>query len=490
MVFPTRTLNRRKFLRDSSLASLSLLSLSLFTGGCEDVIETINSRPVRRVIRNNPDANHMVDIYRHAVELMKALPASDPRNWTKQAEIHQNFCPHGNWFFFPWHRVYLHYFEDICRKLTNEPTFALPYWDWCLNPSNIPAAYWGAGNALYDSTRFATQASVPDPSNVGLTVVSNMCNEPDFNLFAGGATPGLRGAAGSYGNIEATPHNSTHGFVGGDMGTYMSPLDPIFWNHHCMVDVCWYEWNILRKNANTNDTNWLNFDYTGMFVDGNGNPATMKTSACLLLPLLSFRYESGIDGVPIPVNDPGDQAALENTKKIIQQGAPIALDVRQRFILDPNTKRVPVNPNQAEVVSIKMDTSAVARVFTGDKTERVILKLKSISQPVTSDFFLRIFINKPGASAATSTDDPSYAGSFYFFTHGGANQPEAERNDYLVDVTDTLRRLRADGNLSDLRSVNIHIVGVARDGSDRRFSVETGSIELLVSNININKMAI
>ena len=40
--------------------------------------------------------------YSAAVQAMKNLPQSDPRNWERQAEIHLNGCPHGNWYFLPW----------------------------------------------------------------------------------------------------------------------------------------------------------------------------------------------------------------------------------------------------------------------------------------------------------------------------------------------------------------------------------------------------
>ena len=56
---------------------------------------------------------------------MIALPAADGRSWNKQALIHNNHCTHGNWWFLPWHRAYLFYFEAICRKLTGNNDFAL-----------------------------------------------------------------------------------------------------------------------------------------------------------------------------------------------------------------------------------------------------------------------------------------------------------------------------------------------------------------------------
>src|SRR5262245_13455502 len=59
--------------------------------------------------------------YRIAIEKMKALPETDPRNWTRQARIHEDFCPHGNWLFLPWHRAYLAAFERIIRQMSDNP---------------------------------------------------------------------------------------------------------------------------------------------------------------------------------------------------------------------------------------------------------------------------------------------------------------------------------------------------------------------------------
>jgi tyrosinase len=44
--------------------------------------------------------------------------------------VHTLDCPHGNWWLLPWHRGYLGWFEQICRELSGDPHFALPYWDW------------------------------------------------------------------------------------------------------------------------------------------------------------------------------------------------------------------------------------------------------------------------------------------------------------------------------------------------------------------------
>ena len=47
-------------------------------------------------------------------------------------------CPHGNWWFYAWHRGYLGYFEQTIRSLSGDASFALPYWDWTQLPE-IPA---------------------------------------------------------------------------------------------------------------------------------------------------------------------------------------------------------------------------------------------------------------------------------------------------------------------------------------------------------------
>ena len=99
-------------------------------------------------------------------------------NWTNQASIHQNFCPHGNWLFLPWHRAYLLYFERICRKLSGMADFALPYWNWSLEP-RVPAVFWGGpSNPLFDDARAATPTSVASGFNVGAPVIASILDEP------------------------------------------------------------------------------------------------------------------------------------------------------------------------------------------------------------------------------------------------------------------------------------------------------------------------
>ncbi len=72
--------------------------------------------------------------YAKGVEAMLKLPATDPHNWFRNAFVHLMDCPHGNWWFYVWHRGYLGYFEQTIRALTGDNNFAIPYWDWTALP--------------------------------------------------------------------------------------------------------------------------------------------------------------------------------------------------------------------------------------------------------------------------------------------------------------------------------------------------------------------
>jgi tyrosinase len=61
---------------------------------------------------------------------MLALPADDPRAGSATLSRASDGLPHGNWWFYVWHRGYVGYFEQTIRTLSGDPQFAMPYWDW------------------------------------------------------------------------------------------------------------------------------------------------------------------------------------------------------------------------------------------------------------------------------------------------------------------------------------------------------------------------
>ena len=78
----------------------------------------------------SPQGQKMLASYAKGVEAMLKLPADHPQNWFRNAFVHLMDCPHGNWWFYVWHRGYLGFFESSIRALSGDDSFAIPYWDW------------------------------------------------------------------------------------------------------------------------------------------------------------------------------------------------------------------------------------------------------------------------------------------------------------------------------------------------------------------------
>lgn len=487
--------SRREFLKGAG--ALGITGVALWSGACESACKKIRERPTRRNIANLSANDPIIQTYKDAVAAMKALPISDGRNWTKQADIHNNKCPHQNWWFLPWHRAYLANFESICRKLTSNNDFALPYWNWSTSPS-IPAPFWGAGNPLLDPTRIATQTSVANSASVGPAKITEILGQTNFFLFASGAATAQRQRT-TYGMLEGTPHNYIHGFVGGDMSQFISPLDPVFWCHHNMIECMWVEWNLNMGNPNTNDPVWSGFTFTDDFVDGDGNPAPIQVSTTLLFPLLTYQFEPCSPGMEKKATLK-DRATLE---KFLREGAPSKLEFIKRFEL-----RTPqaTNLQQAAPLKLKVEPEAFRTVLDVAGREKAVLTVDEVEAPPKQDVFVRVFINKPDATAATSIDDPHYAGSFAFFcceehpdmrgheamtpsttpaatpTAAGAT-PAATRPKltYLVDVTPTIRKLSQGGSLSPDLDITLVTVPIEENRPVETQKVTLGRLELAVA---------
>ncbi|MEI9993653.1 MAG: tyrosinase family protein [Rhizomicrobium sp.] len=86
----------------------------------------------------SPQGMAMLASYAVAIKRMLELKPDHPHNWFRNAFVHAMDCPHGNWWFFTWHRPFVGYFEQTVRDLSGNKDFAFPYWDWTQTP-RIPA---------------------------------------------------------------------------------------------------------------------------------------------------------------------------------------------------------------------------------------------------------------------------------------------------------------------------------------------------------------
>ncbi|HET7436840.1 MAG TPA: tyrosinase family protein [Thermoanaerobaculia bacterium] len=144
----------------------------------------------------SPEGQRALASYAKGVQAMLNLPADHPQNWFRNAFVHLMDCPHGNWWFYVWHRGYIGFLEETIRNLSGDMDFALPYWDWTelpqipdpmfdgpLNPRNMPFERY-TGN-LSDFTNFI-QAPLQTYWN-GLTAAQlaqlNVRGYPTFDDF-------------------------------------------------------------------------------------------------------------------------------------------------------------------------------------------------------------------------------------------------------------------------------------------------------------------
>jgi tyrosinase len=296
---------------------------------------------IRRNAHNLPVWDPILLWYAKAVRAMQGRPLVDPLSWRYQAAIHGyvrasdplqipgetlpsavqqatfwSRCQHGSWFFLPWHRAYLLYFERTVAatvvSLGGPADWALPFWNYAdlTNPDarRMPAAFQqqalpdGSPNPLFVPWRSGAANSNQLVGSPGQASDASCLGKPLFEnngvvvQFGGGAT-GFAHSGRVPGECERIPHNTMHGAIGGPTG-WMSAfetaaLDPIFWIHHSNIDRLWELW---RRSATTHldptAPAWetgLSFD----FHDVSGNPTSIRAVDVtdLTAPLLDYDYE-------------------------------------------------------------------------------------------------------------------------------------------------------------------------------------------------------
>ncbi|MFP5247084.1 MAG: twin-arginine translocation signal domain-containing protein [Thermoanaerobaculia bacterium] len=66
--------------------------------------QTAGTAKYTRYDVTSPNGQKALASYAKGVQAMLNLPADHPQNWFRNAFIHLMDCPHGNWWFYVWHR--------------------------------------------------------------------------------------------------------------------------------------------------------------------------------------------------------------------------------------------------------------------------------------------------------------------------------------------------------------------------------------------------
>ncbi|KAH6814988.1 hypothetical protein C2S51_019808 [Perilla frutescens var. frutescens] len=265
-------------------------------------------------------------------ELDKTDP-SDPRGFTQQANIHCAYCNgahdqagfpgvdisvHYSWIFFPFHRWYLYFYERILGSLIDDPTFALPFWNWD-NPKGmqLPKIFDDPNSPLYDASR--NQDHRP-PAVANLTLGSDATDPVQiisnnlsamYNEMIGGVASATDFMGQPYregdpvppvpqgGTSERGSHIGIHAWVGDPRNKYREDLgnfysagkDPAFYSHHANVDRMWTIWRNIKTDYSKDitDPDYLNSSF--LFYDENKRLVTVKSRDCLDYKRMGYEYE-------------------------------------------------------------------------------------------------------------------------------------------------------------------------------------------------------
>lgn len=442
------------------------------------VVKASGAAKVRRDITDIKFGAEATQRYREAVAALKALPSNDLRNWHNLSVIHRDHCPHGNWYFLPWHRAYLAAFEAICREVIQDADFALPYWNWTvfrqLPRGFINAEEGGVENPLFHGARVMkendTLSSILAPHGIdaeeifGTAKLDQILKSTSFQEF-GSTKPRRQNdldetwqrAGGRKTALEREPHDYLHGVVGGDMGDpRISPQDPIFYLHHCNIDRIWSRWN-RNGGKNESDLYWLDFTFRENFPLADGGPGgNLKVADLLDTSALGYIYDD--DGVPFSLKQrpsPNfDELSLPPQKwaKPIQTGkvSELPLDTFEEF-----------------------KAQTIAAVREADLSPRIFVILNGVTRPKNPRTNVRVFLNCDYLTPLTPVDDPHYAGSFTFFTMDHDHGDHTAVQSFAFDITETARAITAAGGRVD-QELLVQLVPLSFDGTsleENEFSV-------------------
>ncbi|MBK8151258.1 MAG: tyrosinase family protein [Acidobacteria bacterium] len=252
-----------------------------------------------------------------ATEIARVYPnATDPRRTLAEAmwETCQAHHPGDvEAYFLPWHRMYVYFFERIIRKVSGEPSFTLPYWNYRVSGSLhgvIPPEFRLETDPVFRSL------FVPNRNpgvNGGLAIDRNSVGRP-LSLSS------LRSCdyLGFCNSIDRPLHGNVHVLVGDgqNMGNVPTAAnDPIFWFHHCNIDRLWASWNNAGRK-NLADSSFLNKTFT--FADENGNRVEARVADFLDIGGLAYTYDS-LEAVNICTSTPSGKASITRAKAKIER---------------------------------------------------------------------------------------------------------------------------------------------------------------------------
>jgi tyrosinase len=464
--------------------------------------------------------------YAKAVGEMSSRQAVDPTSWRFQAGVHgydpgtdpfvksgaipsnavqDKFwkqCQHGSWFFLPWHRMYLGFFEEIVRaavvKLGGPTDWTLPYWNYgdASNPNSRtlppcfrqPALPDGSPNPLFViqgvNIPRAPGINAGDPSVIpDLDVDLSGCLREGFfspdtdvtsgDLGFGGPATGFNHPGQVFGasSVESVPHNAIHVDVGGEWlqggvtmdGWMMNPdtaaLDPIFWLHHANIDRLWSVWNRISSsntvptgsvNVGGQPVSWLT-SVPFSFHDATGKVATMTPSQVLDTGTTSFSYDYEDASNPLAA------AQIES----VAAGRGITMKPGLPEMIGASDKPVTLT-GSAQTTSFVLQPAsgpALERAAVQAATANTYLKIENVVSEKSHATY-EVYVNLPDNPDAAAYKE-HYAGAMHLFgviqASTRSDRDSGNGLSFSLDITRLVNRLQA-LNLWDDQNIRVTFV--------------------------------
>jgi tyrosinase len=428
---------------------------------------------VRRCVNTMKDGDADLECYRDFVGIMLARPQADAVSWLGFANQHGDekdfrFCPHGDWYFLPWHREFVMMYERAAASLTKNPAFAMPYWDWTtLRDYPKPFAartYKGKPNPLHVDTRNALKGeNALTDRVVGQRVMDKIYRETVYEAFGTSRDPDQKDTSPSWvpagggvqGALESTPHNLVHNRIGGFMPESNSPRDPIFFMHHGNIDRIWATWNAMGR-TNSDDPLWLGMEFKDNYIAPDGSTYSRSVKDVLDTAPLGYTYDR------MPKRSP---PLLKATTR----------DANMRALFDPRATAKPqrtrkanaaaASPEAPLAVPFSLPQPRLGAAPSGPTAAREVVAIISDIQMGENVQEIHVLLDHPAPSLKVPETDPHFVARIGFLRHSSkdAGHDHKALPSAIVDLTDTLRNLGASGKAAD--QITVQLVPVPKPGA-------------------------
>lgn len=450
---------RRSFVATAAVAAAS--PLAGWTFGRAGAAETY----VRPNVYSSKGQT-MLALYEKAVGVMKGREVGDPTSYafqwythwvpgrdtddvTKNQKIAQlpssqrasaqamwNTCQgHGMnrkktvFYFLPWHRMQLYYFEQIVRAACGDNSFVMPYWNYLASPQEgvLPAPFRNPSSPLYNPDR-------RPPGHPG-TGVNNGEWVPDADVnYDCLGLPDYYLTSETPPNFSSSINNNPHGIMHDQIGNQFAtdnlnagmsfiPTaagDPIFFLHHCNIDRLWASWNAAGRKNPDNDPNWAGKMFT--FANAQRQVAQYAVGKYSSIDGLGYSYEKL---EPVPTVSASLALAATRSRK------PLTLGARAGIKLGGTAVTL--------ALTVPKGKTLLSAAPSGGGVYLVIEGLSIARLPGTH---YNIYLGAP-KDATGDALKPYYVGSPSFFEAAGM---PGMGQDFTFDVTALAARLKEQGN--------------------------------------------